>query len=107
MYMVESASIVLLEIRSSTYSIKNFAQSYSIHPTFSNIERDFYMEGLGKIIWDSQTSQMPSKMKAARNHLSSQKGFLSWEEATDLKKKTGLGGKPNDDVDESSFGNLS
>ena len=38
----------------------------------SNIERDFHMEGLGKIIGYSLTFEMCSKRKAARNHLSSQ-----------------------------------
>ena len=73
----------------------------------SNIESDFHMEGSGKIVGDSLLAEMHVKRKATRNHLSSQNGKLSWGEATDLEKKSGLGLKSNNDVAESSFGSLS
>ena len=73
----------------------------------SNIESYFYMKGLGKIVGDSLLAEMHSKRKAARNHLSSQNGILSWGDTTDLEKKAGLVLKANDDVTYSSFGSLS
>ena len=73
----------------------------------SNIETDFYIESLGRVVGEVLVSKLYDKRKAARNYLSSQDRALSWAKATDLKKKAGIRLKPNTDIVESFFCTLS
>ena len=72
----------------------------------SNVETEYLMNDLGKIIAQTILKELRDPNKATHNHLSSAGGIYSWINCTELEKRAGVGVHATNNVAESSFGGL-
>ena len=88
------------------YQIRNFLKKLFYPSNILNLEIDFLMEELGKILSDSLISELIDTRNEAHSILSMVDGKYSWVTYVDEEKKARLSLLANNKVSELPFGYL-